>query len=82
MKKNKFDISLNNLSWEKEHFKECDKENCSEKGEFKAPKSRLELNNYYYFCIEHIKEYNKSLLTEYLYLSLKKVIHSVSKNFW
>ena len=60
MKKNKFDVSINNLSWEKEHFKECDKENCSEKGEFKAPKSRLELNNYYYFCIEHIKEYNKS----------------------
>ena len=60
MKKNKFDISLNNLSWEKEHFKECDKQNCNEKGEFKAPKSRLELNNYYYFCIEHIKEYNKS----------------------
>ena len=60
MKKNKFDISLNNLSWEKEQFKECDKENCNKKGEFKAPKSRLELNNYYYFCIEHIKEYNKS----------------------
>ena len=60
MKKNKFDVSINNLSWEKEHFKECDKQNCNEKGEFKAPKSRLELNNYYYFCIEHIKEYNKS----------------------
>ena len=38
----------------------CDKENCFEIGEFKAPKSRKRLNDYYFFCINHIKEYNKS----------------------
>ncbi len=60
MKKNKFDIQPTNLSWEKEHFRQCDKKNCHQKGEFRAPKSRLQLNDYYFFCIEHIKEYNKS----------------------
>ena len=30
------------------------------KGEFKAPKSRVLLNEYYFFCLEHVKEYNKS----------------------
>ncbi len=60
MPKYKLDITKNHLSWEKTHFKKCDKNNCNEKGEYKAPKSRLMLNQYYFFCLEHIKEYNKS----------------------
>ena len=60
MNKYKFDIKKNNLSWEKTSFIKCDNLNCNEKGEFKAPKSRVLLNEYYYFCLEHIKEYNKS----------------------
>ena len=40
--------------------KYCEWRNCDEKGEFRAPKSRLMLNQYYFFCLEHIKEYNKS----------------------
>ncbi len=58
--KHKLDIQKNNLSWEKPLFRKCDKKNCKEKGEFKAPKSRVMLNQYYFFCLEHIKEYNKS----------------------
>ena len=60
MGKHKIDIKKNNLSWEKTFEKKCDKENCKEKGEFKAPKSRIMLNDYYFFCLDHVKEYNKS----------------------
>ncbi len=60
MNKFKFDIQKNNLSWEKKNFKKCDSHKCTEKGEYRAPKSRLKLNEYFYFCLNHIKEYNKS----------------------
>ena len=60
MVKYKLDIQKNTLSWEKTHYKECDKINCKNRGEFKAPKSRVNLNEYYFFCLNHVKEYNKS----------------------
>jgi curved DNA-binding protein CbpA len=60
MNKFKFDIQKNNLSWEKTHYKKCDSPKCNEKGEYRAPKSRVMLNEYFYFCLNHIKEYNKS----------------------
>jgi len=60
MNKFKFDIQKNNLSWENNPFKRCDSNKCSEKGEYRAPKSRIMLNDYYFFCLDHIKEYNKS----------------------
>ena len=60
MNKFKFDIQKNNLSWEKTHYKKCDSPKCHEKGEYRAPKSRIMLNEYFYFCLNHIKEYNKS----------------------
>jgi len=56
----KFDIKIKDLSWEKSYSRMCDKEDCNEKGEYKAPKSRIILNEYYYFCLKHVKEYNKS----------------------
>ena len=60
MNKFKFDIKKNNLSWENNSFKQCDSDKCSKKGEYRAPKSRILLNDYFYFCLNHIKEYNKS----------------------
>ena len=60
MNKFKFDIQKNNLSWEKSSIKICDSLNCKEKGEYRAPKSRIKLNEYFFFCLDHIKEYNKS----------------------
>ncbi len=60
MVKFKLDIEKANLSWEKKIIKICDSENCNEKGEYRAPKSRIRLNEYFYFCLKHIKEYNKS----------------------
>ncbi|MFD2206917.1 J domain-containing protein [Kiloniella antarctica] len=36
----------------------CDVKGCPESGEFRAPKSRTKLNNYYWFCLKHVREYN------------------------
>lgn len=37
----------------------CDMPGCAAHGEFKAPRHRG-LNEYFYFCLEHIQEYNKA----------------------
>jgi curved DNA-binding protein CbpA len=38
----------------------CDHPDCSEPGEFRAPKSRDQLNDYHWFCLDHVREYNKA----------------------
>jgi len=38
----------------------CDHPACGEKGDYRAPKSRDQLNSYYYFCLDHVREYNKA----------------------
>ncbi len=43
----------------KEVEKHCDMPGCGEEAEHKAPKHRG-LNEYYHFCIEHVRDYNKS----------------------
>ncbi len=40
-------------------IKKCDMPGCPDYGEHKAPKHRG-LNEYYFFCFNHIKEYNKA----------------------
>ena len=78
MTKFKYNIANKNLSWEKLQPKLCDNDNCKQEGEYKAPKSRLQLNKYYYFCLKHIKEYNKSwdfykgLSVDQIELSMRK----------
>ena len=34
--------------------------NCKEEGIYPAPKSREDITNYKYYCIEHIRDFNKS----------------------
>ena len=61
MAKFKYEIVKNNLSWEsKRSACLCDHDLCTELGEYKAPKSRLQLNEYYLFCLKHVTIYNKS----------------------
>ncbi len=38
----------------------CDHPDCYEDGEFRAPKSRDNLNDYHWFCLDHVRAYNKS----------------------
>ncbi len=37
--------------------RKCDHPGCNKEGEFKAPKDRT-LKTYYWFCLEHVQEYN------------------------
>lgn len=36
----------------------CDHPDCAAAGEYRAPRSRQELNSYYWFCLDHVREYN------------------------
>ena len=38
--------------------KGCDITGCPHLGDFKAPKSRYDLKSYYWFCIDHVRDYN------------------------
>jgi DnaJ domain len=38
----------------------CDHPGCVAGGDFRAPKSRLELDQYYWFCLEHVRSYNSA----------------------
>ena len=38
----------------------CDWPGCREAGEHRAPKSRDKLNEYFWFCMDHVREYNKA----------------------
>lgn len=38
----------------------CDHEGCNEPGLHRAPRSRHDTKNYYWFCLFHVREYNKS----------------------
>lgn len=43
---------------DKDAFRACDRENCQAEGKFRAPRARDHLNSYYWFCLEHVREYN------------------------
>src|SRR5437870_509189 len=36
----------------------CDHPGCEAGGDYRAPRSRLELDCYYWFCLEHVRAYN------------------------
>ncbi|TWI32913.1 DnaJ-like protein [Paracoccus sulfuroxidans] len=36
----------------------CDKEGCDLPGQYRAPKSPRALDDYYWFCKDHVREYN------------------------
>lgn len=38
----------------------CDHPECAAVGEFRAPKARDRLNDYFWFCLDHVREYNKA----------------------
>ena len=38
----------------------CDMPSCSAMGEYRAPKGRERLNEYFWFCLNHVREYNKA----------------------
>lgn len=36
----------------------CDHPTCANVGEYRAPQSRENLGSYYWFCLEHVRDYN------------------------
>lgn len=38
----------------------CQHPECELPGVYRAPKSRTELNQYFWFCLDHVREYNKA----------------------
>jgi hypothetical protein len=40
------------------HLRACDHAGCAAAGEYRAPRSRTSLNEYYWFCLEHVRAYN------------------------
>lgn len=38
----------------------CDHPGCPEEGEHRAPRARDKLNEYYWFCLAHVRAYNAS----------------------
>ncbi|WP_207483445.1 J domain-containing protein [Arenibaculum pallidiluteum] len=38
----------------------CDANGCAAAGEYRAPKARDKLNDYFWFCLDHVREYNKA----------------------
>jgi hypothetical protein len=38
----------------------CDQPGCISGGDYRAPKSRLDLHDYYWFCLDHVRAYNSA----------------------
>jgi hypothetical protein len=38
----------------------CDHPACGQAGDYRAPKSRDRLNDYYFFCLDHVRDYNRA----------------------
>ena len=36
----------------------CDHPGCAAHGDFRAPRSKADLNNFYWFCLDHVRAYN------------------------
>ena len=78
MVKFKYDISKKKLSWENYPIRICDHIKCENSASYRAPKSRSNLNNYFFFCLKHVTEYNKSwnfykgLSVDQIELSMRK----------
>jgi len=45
---------------ERTHSRRCDHAGCKNPGDFRAPKSRRQLKDYYWFCFDHVQAYNKA----------------------
>lgn len=41
-------------------LRRCNAPGCTGHGEYKAPKSRDSLRNYYWFCLDHVRAYNSA----------------------
>ncbi|MGI9491189.1 MAG: J domain-containing protein [Geminicoccaceae bacterium] len=45
---------------EKQAAKVCDWPGCKRNGDYRAPKSRENLRTFFFFCLEHVRDYNRA----------------------
>ncbi len=45
---------------EKQAFRVCEWPNCERVGDYRAPKSREQLRAFFFFCLEHVRDYNRA----------------------
>ncbi len=60
MQRNKPGLSFDFREPPRAAVKACEHPGCREAGDYRAPKARDRLNDYYWFCLDHVREYNKS----------------------
>jgi DnaJ-domain-containing protein 1 len=58
MRRKPFTDFLPSLPESGDRPKRCDSPGCEEPGEYRAPRVRNDLDSYYLFCLEHVREYN------------------------
>lgn len=58
-KRTLFNFSYLEYGDEHQEHPTCAFENCQEKAEFPAPKSRYNLRDFHYFCKDHARQYNE-----------------------
>lgn len=51
---------FNTPSDREESARTCERDECEAAGEYRAPKSRDDMKSYRWFCLEHIREYNRA----------------------
>ena len=60
MQKNRPGLSFDFRDPPRTAMRGCDHPGCCEIGEHRAPKARDRLNEYWWFCLDHVREYNKA----------------------
>jgi DnaJ-domain-containing protein 1 len=60
MQKNRPNLSFDFRETPRSQLRLCEHPGCTGHGEYRAPKGRDKLNEYWWFCLDHVREYNKS----------------------
>jgi hypothetical protein len=60
MRKERRFIPLDSTQSQHLKLRLCEKNGCECAGEFRAPKHPYRLRDYYWFCLDHVREYNKA----------------------
>lgn len=60
MQKNRPNLSFDFRDAHRANVRSCDHPGCAELGEHRAPKGRDRLNEYFWFCLDHVRAYNKA----------------------
>lgn len=60
MQKSRPPLSFDFREQHRTNVRACEHPGCVELGEHRAPKGRDRLNEYFWFCLDHVRNYNKS----------------------